>query len=89
MQGVHTVPTTLPPRRPVPRSHPRPLRDLVLNGLMLVSALALTFVVLVQEQRYALGQPGPLAGVIEQIMQSNAADAETGGMPAADIAAIE
>jgi len=41
----------------------------MLNTFMVVSALALTFMVLVQEQRYANGQPGPLAGTLTAMMQ--------------------
>ena len=41
---------------------------------MLVSALILTFVVLVQEERYAMGQPGPFAEQIIQLTQQFSAD---------------
>ena len=51
------VPTTLPKPRPAPRK--RSAGNIVFNTLMLVSALALTFVVLVQEERAATMQ-GPL-----------------------------
>lgn len=52
------MPTTLPhrPRADVKRSPRRVVFDILFNGAMLVSALALTFVVLVREQRYAYGQ---------------------------------
>ncbi len=48
----------------------RSLLGAELNTLMVVSALALTFMVLVQEQRYANGQPGPLAGTLNVMMQA-------------------
>ena len=38
----------------------------------LAKHLALTFMVLVQEQRYANGQPGPLAGTLNVMMQAAA-----------------
>jgi len=58
------LPTALPrPPRVKPKrvEQKRSLFGVVLNTFMVVSAVALTFVVLVQEQRYALGQPGLLA----------------------------
>ena len=45
------MPTTLPNPRPAPRK--RSAGSIVFNTLMVVSALALTFVVLVQEERAA------------------------------------
>ncbi len=62
-----TQPPT-PPRRGNDKK--RSLLGIVLNTLMVVSALALTFMVLVQEQRYANGQPGPLAGTFSAVIQS-------------------
>jgi hypothetical protein len=46
----------------------------VLNACMLVSALALTFMVLVQEHRFINGQPGPFADALTKIMQQETAD---------------
>ena len=64
------MPTALP--RP-PRVKPKPtLFGVVLNAGMLVSALILTFVVLVREQGYAMGEPGMFADAIVQMMQQNA-----------------
>ena len=52
------MPTNLPhrPRADVKRSPRRVVFDILFNGAMLVSALILTFIVLVREQRYAYGQ---------------------------------
>ncbi len=70
------MPTLLPPsRRPVEKKN-RPL-DIVLNTFMVISALALTFLVLVQEQRFANGQPGPLAGTLTTLLEQ--AKVESGG----------
>ena len=61
------MPTALP--RP-PRVKPKPtLFGVVLNTFMVLSALILTFVVLVREQGYANGQPGILADTIAQMTQ--------------------
>jgi len=43
--------------------------DIALNAFMLVSALILTFVVLLREQGYANGQPGIFADRIVQLTQ--------------------
>lgn len=60
------MPTALPrPRVKQKRS----LFGVVLNAGMLVSALILTFVVLVREQGYANGQPGMFADTIVQLTQ--------------------
>jgi hypothetical protein len=66
------LPTTLPqrPRADVKRSPRRVVFDILFNGAMLVSALALTFVVLMREQRYAYGQPE----TVTQTKQQPAAD---------------
>ena len=52
------MPTNLPhrPRADVKRSPRRVVFDILFNGAMLVSALILTFIVLVREQQYAFGQ---------------------------------
>ncbi len=52
------MPTTLPhrPRADVKRSPRRIIFDILFNGAMLVSALVLTFIVLMREQQYAYGQ---------------------------------
>jgi hypothetical protein len=66
------LPTALP--RP-PRAKPkRTLFDVVLNTFMVLSALVLTFIVLVREQGYANGQPGLFADTIVQMTQQTAAD---------------
>ena len=67
------MPTILPtPPRRVDKK--RSLFSTVFNTFMVVSALALTFMVLVQEQRFANGQPGPLAGALTNMMQQAAVD---------------
>jgi len=68
------LPTSLPPRPQVRVKAKRSVFSVVLNTFMLVSALILTFVVLVQEERYANGQPGPFADQITQITQQFSAD---------------
>lgn len=52
------MPTTLPhrPRTDVKRSPRRVVFDILFNGALLLSALALTFIVLVREERYAYGK---------------------------------
>jgi len=67
------VPTHLPPPKPRVEKKGRFI-SAVLNTFMVVSALALTFVVLVQEQRFADGQPGPLAGSLATILQQSAGE---------------
>ena len=62
------MPTALPrPRAKQKRS----LFGVVLNAGMLVSALILTFVVLVREQGYAMGEPGMFADAIVQMTQQS------------------
>ena len=68
------MPTSLPPRPRVRVKAKRSVFSVVLNAFMLVSALILTFVVLVQEERYANGQPGPFADEITQLTQQISAD---------------
>jgi hypothetical protein len=41
---------------------------------MVGSVLILTIMVLMQEERYAMGQPGSLAGALEQMAQQTPAD---------------
>lgn len=50
---------------------------------MLGSALILAFMVLMQEERYAMGQPGYFAGTLEQTTQQIPADmtGETQALP--------
>jgi hypothetical protein len=65
------MPTALPrPRVKQKRS----LFDVVLNAGMLVSALILTFIVLVREQGYAMGEPGMFANAIVQMTQQSPPD---------------
>ena len=67
------MPTVLPPpKRRVEKK--RSLFTTVLNTFMVVSALALTFMVLVREQGYANGQPGYFAGALTQLTQPAAVD---------------
>lgn len=68
------MPTSLPPRPQVRVKAKRSIFSVALNTFMLVSALILTFVVLVQEERYAMGQPGPFAEQIIQLTQQFSAD---------------
>ena len=46
----------------------------VLNGFMLSTALILTFMVLLQEERYAMGQRGYFADTLEQLTQESSAE---------------
>jgi hypothetical protein len=54
-----TVPTILPPSKPRAAvklvKQKQTLASLLFNGFMIVSALALTFIVLITEERYAFG----------------------------------
>jgi hypothetical protein len=64
------LPTAFPrPRRVEPK---RSLFGVVLNAFMVMSALILTVIVLVREERYAMGEPGIFADAIVQMMQQNA-----------------
>jgi len=64
------LPTALP--RP-PRAEPkRSLFGVVLNAFMVMSALILTVIVLVREERYAMGEPGIFADAIVQMTQQSA-----------------
>ena len=60
------MPTNLPRRPAKPK---RSIFSVVLNTFMLGSILILTFMVLIQEERYAMGQPGYFAGALEQMTQ--------------------
>jgi len=64
------LPTTLPhrPRTDVKRSPRRVAFDILFNGALLVSALALTFIVLVREERYAYGQQEIANQAVQQPM---------------------
>ena len=58
------MPTNLPrPRVKAKKS----VFTVVLNGFMLSTALILTFMVLLQEERYAMGQRGYFADTLEQL----------------------
>ena len=61
------MPTTLPPLRRLPKKQTRLGRafTLLLNTAMLVSALILTFIVLVREEQYAAGASYLAAPVAE------------------------
>jgi hypothetical protein len=74
------LPTNLP--RP-PVKPKRSIFSVILNTFMLGSALILTFMVLMQEERYAMGQPGYFAGTLEQMTQQSPADmtGETQAVP--------
>ena len=64
------MPTALPrPRRVEPK---RSLFGVILNAFMVMSALILTVIVLVREERYAMGEPGIFADAIVQMTQQNA-----------------
>ena len=64
------MPTTLPhrPRADVKRSPRRVAFDILFNGALLASALALTFIVLVREERYAYGQQEIANQAVQQPM---------------------
>ena len=66
------MPTTLPhrPRADVKRSPRRVVFDILFNGAMLVSALILTFIVLVREEQFAFGQQE----IANQTMQQRMVD---------------
>ena len=68
------MPIFLPPK-PQPRAAKKSsVFDVLFNGFLVVSALALAGVVLVQEQRFAMGQPGPFADTAVQLMQAPSPD---------------
>jgi hypothetical protein len=71
--GDIPLPTTLPPIPPRPRRAPdkrspaRIIFDVVFNTALVVSALMLTFIVLVRQEQHAFGQPQRPAQTVEQI----------------------
>ena len=58
------MPTNLPRPRVKAKTS---VFTVVLNGFMLSTALILTFMVLLQEERYAMGQRGYFADTLEQL----------------------
>jgi hypothetical protein len=74
------LPTTLPHRRRADEkpSRARTVFDFLFNTTLIVSALILTFIVLVREEQYAFGQPESPAQAIEQSAQQSPLD---GGHP--------
>jgi hypothetical protein len=62
------LPTTLPHRRRADEKHSpaRIVFDVLFNTAMVVSALILTFIVLVREEQYAFGQQESPAQLIQQ-----------------------
>jgi hypothetical protein len=65
------LPTALPPRprrAPEKRSLARIVFDVVFNTALVVSALMLTFIVLVRQEQYAFGQQPRPAQAIEQTL---------------------
>ena len=69
------MPTALPPRR---GSEKRPLArtvfDVLFNTALVVSALILTFIVLVREEQYAFGHRQRPAQMIEQLAEQSQLD---------------
>ncbi len=74
------MPTTLPPIPPRSRRAPekRPLArtvfDVLFNTALVVSALILTFIVLVREEQYAFGQQQRPAQMIEHLAEQSQLD---------------
>jgi hypothetical protein len=70
------LPTTLPHRRRADQkpSLARSVFDFLFNAALLVSALILTFIVLVREEQYAFGQQESPAQAIEQAAQQGRLD---------------
>jgi hypothetical protein len=65
------LPTNLPrPRVKAKKS----VFTVIFNGFLLGSALILTFMVLMQEERYAMGQKGYFADTLAQLTQETPAD---------------
>jgi hypothetical protein len=70
------LPTALPPISPRPRRAPekrslaRIVFDVLFNSALVVSALILTFIVLVRQEQYAFGQQPRPAQAIEQTAQT-------------------
>ena len=65
------MPTTLPQRRRSneKRSTKRIVFDVLFNGALLVSALILTFIVLVREEQFAFGQQQMTTQMMQQRLQ--------------------
>jgi len=76
------LPTTLPHRCRADEkpSRARAVFDFLFNTALVVSALILTFIVLVREEQYAFGQPESPAQAIEQAAQQGLLDT-TGESP--------
>ena len=76
------MPTTLPHRRRADEkpSRARTVFDFLFNTALMVSALILTFIVLVREEQYAFGQSESPAQAIEQAAQQGLLDT-TGESP--------
>jgi hypothetical protein len=74
------LPTALPPIPPrsrralEKRPHARTVFDVVFNTALVVSALILTFIVLVREEQYAFGHQLRPAQVIEQLARQSQLD---------------
>ncbi len=70
------MPTTLPhrPRADVKRTPRRIVFDVLFNGAMLVSALILTYIVLVREEQYAFGQQEIATRVLQQRLTKTGGD---------------
>lgn len=66
------MPTNLPRPRVKAKTS---VFTVVLNAFMLSTALILTFMVLLQEERYAMGQRGYFADTLEQLTQGSPDDA--------------
>ena len=62
------LPTNLPHRRRADEkpSSARTVFDVLFNGALIVSALILTFIVLVRQEQYAFGRPEKPAQMIQQ-----------------------
>jgi hypothetical protein len=65
------LPTILPPSRRAPKksSLARKTFDVTFNTALVVSALILTFIVLMREQQYAFEPPERMARAFEQTVQ--------------------
>jgi hypothetical protein len=72
--GDIPLPTVMPPvssrprREPQKRSLAGKIFDVLFNGVLIVSALILTFIVLVREEQYAYGEQEDPAMAIEQTL---------------------
>ena len=74
--GDVPLPTALPPRRRAPETRPlaRAVFDVLFNTALVVSALILTFIVLVREEQYAFGHQQRPAQMIEQLAEQTQLD---------------